>query len=235
MSVFGKTGVLAILMKGHLVTEQSKSGEVISLSRGRDAAKDTHLSTMIKYWHSMRKLGDVPRRSDIGPRGIEPLLENALIAERIAPGLARLRIAGSHLTDLMGMEVRGMPISAFVEPDSRDQLADLLTELFERPAIIDLHLQATASRGRRALAGRLLLMPLRSDLGDISRALGCLITQGAPGRAPCRFRISSSHITPVELPGSGQLASGFAEAPAPFGPDVPPHPGERPYLRLIKG
>ncbi len=100
--------------------------DVVALGPNSGLSREKHLGAFVRYWESMRKLGDVPRRSDIDPRGIEPLLENALIVEKIALGLAWMRIAGSHLSDLMGMEVRGMPVSAFVEPAGREELADLL-------------------------------------------------------------------------------------------------------------
>ena len=43
----------------------------------------------------------------------------------------------------------------------------------------------------------LVMLPLRSDLGDVSRALGCLVTRGVSGRAPRRFEIMSCRATPV--------------------------------------
>ena len=61
----------------------------------------------------------MPLRSEIDPRGLKGALEYCFVLERIAPGLARLRVAGSHLGDLMGMEVRGMPITAFYDENGR--------------------------------------------------------------------------------------------------------------------
>ncbi|WP_371224154.1 PAS domain-containing protein [Roseovarius sp. 2305UL8-3] len=206
--------------------------DVVALGPSSGISREKHLGSFVSYWQSMRKMGDVPRRSDIDPRGIEPLLENALIVEKIAPGLARMRIAGSQLSDLMGMEVRGMPLSAFIEPAGREELADLLADLFERPAILDLALKSPSSIGRPAMTGRLVLLPLRSDLGDISRALGCFITDGVSGRVPRRFRITNRTVTPVTLPEEACMA--FAEAPTPFEGNAPAHPSERPYLRLVK-
>lgn len=193
---------------------------------------------MRRYWQDMRKEGDVPRRSDIDPRGIEKLLENALIAEKIAPGLARLRIAGQHLGDLMGMEVRGMPLSAFISPDHRDQLGEALIELFERPAIITLHLTAPAGAGRPEMQATLVLLPLRSDLGDVSRALGCLVSRGGIGRTPRRFEIAKLHVEPLGASTApdprDEPQTGFAEPQAPFSADAPALHSERPYLRLVR-
>ncbi len=197
--------------------------------------QDAALGDFVNYWMSMRRDGDVPRRSDVDPRGIERMLSNAFVAERIAPGLARLRIAGAHLSDLMGMEVRGMPVSAFITPEARDDLAHDLVRLFDEPATLRLTLQ---SEGNPALSGTMILLPLRSDLGDISRALGCLVTDGPLARAPHRFVIKDRKVMPLgnqaarPIPEKG--ASGFAQSKSRFKPPTPAQPGERPYLKLVK-
>lgn len=213
-----------------------------------DGAPDAALAQFEAYWREKRHGAIVPRRSDIDPRGIEPLLGNAFVAERIAPGLARMRIAGGHLTDLMGMEVRGMPISAFLEPGARDALAHHLVRLFDQPATLRLSLASAARPGAPALTGTLLLLPLRSDLGDISRALGCLVSSGTIGRGPRRFDITDARVTPLDtsnLPEARpRLLTGADDSSAAHnGRDSAKAPvkeasnlaSERPYLRLIKG
>ncbi len=199
--------------------------------------KEKELAAFVAYWSNMRKGHTVPRRTDIDPRGIESVLENAFVAEKIAPGLARLRIAGTHLSDLMGMEVRGMPLSAFIAPEQRETLAELLVEVFDRPAIVKIHVEAPGGVGRRVLKGTLILLPLRSDLGDISRALGCFLTDGLIGRTPRRFNIVSHSVEPiglqVEAAKSTSEVAGFAEPALPYQSTPPQHKSERPYLRLV--
>ena len=191
------------------------------------------LAQVEAYWDALRAGRLMPNRADIDPRGIEAALEYAFIVERIAPGIARLRIAGSHLSDLMGMEVRGMPLSALFASSARRQLADLMEEVFERPATATLHL------GHSARAARMILLPLKSDMGDVSRILGCLVAPEGPARAPCRFEIANSAVrpilanapvrgrTPVQPPGLADPANGF---------DNRGHvvPSRRLYLRLVR-
>lgn len=212
-----------------------------ALMHSSNRGKEKNLAAFLAYWSSMRKGHAVPKRTDIDPRGIEALLENAFIAEKIAPGLARMRIAGTHLADLMGMEVRGMPISAFISPEQRNELAELLVEVFDRPAIVKIHVESPAGVGRHALKGTLLLLPLRSDLGDTSRALGCFLTDGLVGRTPRRFNITGHSIEAIDTPAAARTAtapaseqeSGFADPSLPFEATPPQHPSERPYLRLV--
>ena len=91
----------------------------------------------------------------------------------------------------------------------------------------------------------MILLPLKSDLGDISRALGCLVAKGDMGSAPRRFEITSMTCTPL-VPSNGPVTlpaplsatketaepSGFAEPSRAFDPTG----GKKrpPYLRLIK-
>ena len=75
------------------------------------------------YWESLRHDGQIPLRSDIDPRAIESALPHAFILERIAPQIARFRVAGQHLTQLMGSDARGMPLTAFFMAGSRDRAA----------------------------------------------------------------------------------------------------------------
>lgn len=166
--------------------------------RSLRARQEEDMRAFRAYWESLCQGAEVPHRSQIDPRRIGGLLSNAFIAERIAPGVTRLRIAGLHLSDLMGMEVRGMPLSSFIAPAARERFALALVDLFERPARLEFDLRAGPGLGRPEMTGQMMLMPLRSDLGDVSRALGCLVTQGEIGRASRRFEVEAVRIRPVE-------------------------------------
>ena len=150
-----------------------------------------------EYWNGLRLGRAVPSRSDIEPRGIRRALDYAFIIERIAPGAARFRLAGRHLIDLMGMEVRGMPVCSFLNPGSRGRLSDVLETVFKAPQIAELHLTAPADYARPELKGHMIFLPLKSDLGDVTRALGCLIADGDMGVAPRRFDIVDAEVSAI--------------------------------------
>ena len=209
--------------------------KIFTIHKPAGEHRQSELDAFEAYWNSMRRDGDVPLRTEIDPRGIESLLSNAFVTEKIAPGLARLRIAGTHLCDVMGLEVRGMPLSALIEPEDRDRLADALVDLFERPAILKLSLTAKGNFGKAPLTGTMLILPLRSDLGDISRALGCLVTQGVIGSTPRRFRITHCDITPVNREASQELNE-LAEPQTAFtaAPAKDALASERSYLKLVR-
>lgn len=178
------------------------------------------------YWEAVRGSRLLPKRSDIDPRGIEQALEFAFILERIAPGIARLRIAGGHLTDLMGMEARGMPLTAFFMPEARPIVSDLLEVVFQTPAVGSLRLTSAGGAQRQPLEARMVLLPLKSDLGDVSRVLGCCVSKGDIGLAPRRFDITSHNATHIR---SG-LGTASDPVPAPVqAPGLPPQ--DRPRTR----
>ncbi|MEM9248270.1 MAG: PAS domain-containing protein [Pseudomonadota bacterium] len=211
------------------------AGDVVALHTFGDDLRFPALTQLERYWQDLRGSRLVPARSEVDPRHIEDVLDCAFIVERIAPGMARFRVAGMHLSDLMGMEVRGMPLSAFFTPDARRTLSDGLEHAFDDPAVVRLSLQAETSIGRPEMEGRLLLLPLKSDFGDVSRALGCMVTRGATGRTPRRFEITDTQVVSAAGPqhAGDRRIGGWSRGPRTVAPGVKPRPGQstKPALR----
>ncbi|WP_322865866.1 PAS domain-containing protein [Aquicoccus sp. G2-2] len=181
---------------------ENQHGKVIDMTGRRSETSYRAVSEVEAYWQALRAKCHVPKRSDIDPRGIENALEYAFILEKIAPGQARLRIAGMHLSDLMGMEVRGMPVSSFIPPAGRRAFSELLDQVMSAPATARIHLRGEDGIGKPPLDGQMILLPLENDFGEISRVLGCFETHGPLGRAPRRFNITGTELRPLALPGS---------------------------------
>ncbi len=225
-----------------------KTHNVINMTQHVSENGFAPLAQVEAYWEALRGTRLMPARSEIDPRGIEQALEYSFIVERIAPGIARLRIAGSHLSDLMGMEVRGMPLTAFIAPSSRRQVSDTLEEVFETPATCTLTLHSEKGAGMPPLDARILLMPLKSDLGDVSRLLGALVSVGDVGRSPRRFEVTGTALRPIltdqskpaplapeptlAMPKPAVKVPGFAEPKPSFRSKTPRR--DAPYLRVVK-
>jgi hypothetical protein len=175
--------------------------KVISISKFQNDQMMPAIAQVEAYWHGLRDAGSIPRRSDVDPRGIQDALENAFIIERIAPGIARFRLAGMHLTDLLGMDVRGMPFSAFFAPALRNEMTPQIEAIFSDPAIVSFDLEAEGGYGKPSLKGKMVLMPLTNDSGDVTRALGVLVTDGKLGRTPRRFGKLECHMRPINNAG----------------------------------
>ncbi len=199
----------------------SAGRNIVNLFRYQGKMEYPALKQVEAYWQALRhehgNNGAVPRRAQIDPRGIDRALHQAFILERIAPGLARIRIGGMHLADLMGMEVRGMPFTALFTPAARRRISEVLETVFSAPCCAEIALTAEKGIGRPALSARALLLPLRSDLGDVTRILGCLASTGRIGRTPRRFDMASVELVRIDGKERGFVpAMGFAERPAPF-------------------
>lgn len=213
-------------------------GQVLRIADFQGDTSSRILGDLRDYWQGLRKGRAIPARSDVEPRGIRRALDHAFILERIAPGAARFRLAGRHLIDLMGMEVRGMPICSFLNPRSRGRLSDVLETVFKAPQIAEMWLHSPADYARPEIKGRMLILPLRSDLGDVTRALGCLIAEGDLGMAPRRFDLVEERVTPIfegaEVMVPSPSARGFAEDTPVWKPNAPkaPAPAEAAVVKL---
>lgn len=188
---------------------RDEDGPVMEFSERNARLRYAPLAQIEGYWNALRGGRMLPLRSEIDPRGLKGVLEYCFVLERIAPGLARLRVAGSHLGDLMGMEVRGMPISSFLAGSARQEFGAMLEEVFETPATASILLSAETGFGRPPLNARMILLPVRSDLGDTSRVLGGLVTDGDIGRVPRRFGVDMIKLSPIvarETPEKSTLA-----------------------------
>lgn len=92
---------------------------------------DPQVELVLAYWQRLRGGRAAPKRAELDPARLTPVAPRTLLAERIAPGNGRIRVAGQVFDDLMGMEVRGMPLSAFIVPQDRATFAQALERTFE--------------------------------------------------------------------------------------------------------
>ncbi len=186
---------------------KAQSGNVVSMDGFRAGPSLSPIRQVEAYWTALRaekSAGGVPFRSDIDPRGLENILEYSFILERIAPGIARFRLAGNHLNDIASMEVRGMPLTAFFTTQSRAEISATLEHIFDTPAVAELRLSREKKFGRATLEARMLLLPLKSDFGHVSRVLGVLVADGTPDKGAIRFDILGSELRALSGEPGGQ-------------------------------
>ena len=215
-------------------------GKVVPLDGIRNAMKFPAIAQVDAYWEGLRRGRAMPDRAEVDPRGLEGALEFAFMLEQIAPSVGRMRVAGMHLADILGMEVRGMPLTAFFEPASRERVGQVLADVVTTPKVADLLLTSDRGLGRPALSARLYLAPLSNGDGNAMRVLGCLQSSGGLGRTPRRFRVqlvqmrrivsTETHIPApaAPVPAFSEDAAIFRHAPRGSGP------AKHPHLRLVK-
>lgn len=164
---------------------------------------------LYRYWQDLRGTRQMPARSEFDPRSIETALAATFVAEKVATSVARIRVAGSVLNETLGMDVRGMPITALFDPTARDCIAEATRDLFTGPAMVVLELRARTGFHRNPLRARMVLLPMSDAQGNIALIIGCLDIQGGLGKTPRRFKITSMRRTDV----TGESPVAIAETP----------------------
>lgn len=188
------------------------------------------LAQVEAYWNDLRTFGQLPSRDDVKPSALSGALEYVALINRVDTGIFRVRFAGRHICDLMGMEVRGMPLTALIRPGQRHLLADALENVASGQSLTRLSLCTNAVRGE------LLLLPLAPDARGQTHILACFVSTASAAHAPCRFDITdvreevlSVGAEPITVPARSR-EMGFAEAADAFHGK----PTKVPFLRLIE-
>jgi hypothetical protein len=136
------------------------------------------------YWEALRTPAAIPDRSALDPRGLAGVLDRVFLADRIGRGLVQVRIAGSGLSEVAGMDLRGLPLSCLFAPEARPDLAEVVEAVSGGTLAAELDL--ASDRGNGQPVARLLLLPL-ADGPDRRLVLGCLGSSGIPPRS--KFQI----------------------------------------------
>lgn len=147
---------------------------------------------MEAYWKSLPRTRGVPMRKDVNPVDMGGLLEDSFILERVAPGVARIRVAGRNVAKLLGIEPRGLPLTAAFLPDARADVSRHLEAAFMTPGLVEIALTSPRAVGQPTLQGKILMLPLRDDHGRVSRIMGVLVMSGRRGLGGRRFDLSDA-------------------------------------------
>ncbi|EAQ06375.1 PAS domain-containing protein [Yoonia vestfoldensis] len=200
---------------------------------GLPGANSPILRNLEIYWQSLRHARHIPARNDIAPQGIDAALPYAFILQRVGPGVARMRVAGQKIHELLRMDARGMPVSVLFAPDSREQLRALVETAFTQPAIVAASLIAPAQRFRTALSGTILMLPLRDENDQTSRVLGALVSDGATDDRPRRFDLAPGRAVRIDTLAITLASSQPVPPPADVAPQTQRPDVVRPALRLV--
>ena len=150
------------------------------------------------YWRGLFSGDRLPERTAIDPGKLGAAIEDSMILEKVAPGIARIRVAGQNLHTLFGTEPRGVPLSFVMRPAARAELAHAVEACFNKPALVELPIEAARAPREPQLGGRLLLLPLLDGFGRTTRALTVLALSGQMGKGHRRFDIPADSGKRVE-------------------------------------
>lgn len=213
------------MTSGSIPTPDTSTSRVVPLWHWQDGPTGAMLARVQHQWAALRHGTAPPARADLRPEALGPALPCAFLIDRARPGKLRFRLAGQHLSRLMGLDVRGMPLRAFFELGDRSALMEKAEQVFEQPAMLRLQLVSDA-QGCTVLDGQMLLLPLRGRSGRVDRALGVLATDGPLGLPPRRFRIRRAALSALDP----------CRDPTPGSPaGAAPRRGRGRVLTVIKG
>ncbi len=209
---------------------------VVDLEQYRDPAPVPVLDQIEDYWDGLRTGSELPRRSDIDPRGLHGALESAFILERIAPGVGRFRVAGQRIWSIVGMEVRGMPLTSLFDAGSRSPVSAYLEDVLRGPSSTILPIKAVPIKRGRSIVMKMLMLPLQGENGEIDRILGGIEPRQAVPQVPHRLRLSDGPVR-CDLLNAYETDPmpyrGFAEGSDTFDGAAPRPDTETPKLRLV--
>jgi len=186
--------------------------------RTLSAHRPQAITALEGYWRQIRGARILP----VDPSQIDTALPHAFIAERLAPGVTRMRACGQRLNDMIRADGRGMPLSTFFTLGARSELVAEVELVFNGPALVEIPLAAELDADREI--GRLLLLPLEGANGVVDRLMGAIVIHTPARRLAIRRDgyIRREILAPVARP-----ALPFDEMKEK-GPQRP-----RPALRLV--
>lgn len=154
--------------------------------------------TLFDYWNKVRgNRTTPPRRFEVDPGKIATILPSTFILERLDADAYRFRLAGTHVCDMFGAELRGTNFLAGWQPADRASLVRHLSALSKQGAVEVVHMEA-APVARASTPFEVLLLPLRHTGESIDRILGSFCPLDPPhwlGELP----ITSKRVISQEL------------------------------------
>lgn len=143
------------------------------------------LQELEAYWRELGGARRIPVRTQVEPARIDAILPQAFILEHVAPGVARMRVVGQALAAMSDHDLRGAPLSALFDVESRPALQGWLVRVFRGPALVEMPLRQPGGFLRPARTGRMLILPLMGAEGAVTRAIGAVMVE--PGWGERRF------------------------------------------------
>jgi hypothetical protein len=134
---------------------------------------------LVDYWQGLRAVRLLPRRSEIDPTRMVPILSALHILEAHAPDDVRFRLVGTNHVRLLGFEPTGKNLIELTPIEQRLTRAWRLWSLVERPCAAWLAIPVAFASGRHGLAQSIML-PLEPDRDGAPRQLISVTTLSDP-------------------------------------------------------
>ncbi|SDX50091.1 PAS domain-containing protein [Roseicitreum antarcticum] len=173
------------------------------------------IGDVMAYWGRLRlgAEGGIPARAAVDPKEIGAHLGQVFIAALTTPRVARLRIVGAGISDLMGLDPRGMALCALFAQPARQELRDAFAQVASGARVL-LPLQSEPLPGQPRLTAVMALMPLRAADGAVTQILGVIGVNGTPGAFPRKLGLASTRIVAGGTHRPADTPTGLASVPS---------------------
>ncbi|MGD9784524.1 MAG: PAS domain-containing protein [Hyphomicrobiaceae bacterium] len=128
---------------------------------------------LFAYWNDVRNGRLAPRRFEIEPSRITPILPETFILERLDENAYRFRLAGTRICEDFGTELRGTNFLDGWPADDRLSVQRHLNAIAQQGGVGIITFKATAITGENGLF-ECILLPLLHTRDSVDRFLGGL-------------------------------------------------------------
>ena len=136
--------------------------------------KHTNTRALYEYWNSLRGEDSAPDRDDIKPGHIKWLLPDVFILEYKGEAKFPFSLAGTHLCDHYGMELRGLNLCDFWHGKDGVSFSHVLQSVVEESAVGVIGFTAHTNMGRTC-SMEMLVTPVRSPVRKPPRVMGSIV------------------------------------------------------------
>lgn len=147
--------------------------------RAAGSMKQRTVQTLYGYWNALRAGRIAPRRLEIEPSRIGPILSETFMLERTDSATCRYRLAGTRLCEVFGYELRGTNLLEGWSETDRRTLQRHLATICDQGGVALFEFEACADTSQRVqLEG--ILLPLVHDGATIDRIIGAITPMSSP-------------------------------------------------------
>lgn len=138
--------------------------------------QNTTSQILYKYWNEIRSGRMAPRRFEIEPARFAAILPETFVVECERGDEPRFRLAGTRVTEKLGLELRSRAFSDLFEASEHGDLKPFLASITEQGGVGVISVEMPTASGRKALF-EVLVLPLIHTDDRVTRLLGAISTR----------------------------------------------------------
>ena len=171
--------------------------------------------SLFSYWDALRGNRPAPKRFEIEPSRIANNLPDTFILERVNYTNARFRLAGTRITDALGMELRGKNLFELFDVEDGRTLQRKM-ELIVSQCAVGLFRVSAENGSALSTTFEVLILPLTHTSDSVDRFLGSVTSISKPdwlGSVPLTRRKLVHHE--IIWPNRARMGEDANPAPPP--------------------